>query len=115
MDRVYIGSFFLILFCHCTSPRVKKYQAVIDPGIGSAKKVEMSKLFGNPIACQSEAILERCEYRTSYVRNEPVPDVYKKTEGVPDLSPYDQFDVLYLYFDALGVLQSWEPVVLKPR
>lgn len=88
---------------------------MLDPKVGVAKKDEINKFLGNATWCTPEAGTEKCEYRTSRGSNHPVPDMYRKEEALgPDLSPYDRFDVLHLYYDAFGVLKDWEPVVLRP-
>jgi hypothetical protein len=100
-----------ILTLSCSQNRVKKYQNLLDPLVGKAKKDQINALIGNPVSCKNENRYEKCEYRTAHAQNTPVPDMFKKSEG-PDLSPYEYFDVLYLYFDPFHVLKEWEPVVI---
>ncbi len=103
----------LLTLLSCTEPRVKKYQDILEPRVGSGKKEEIDKLLGNPTWCKDEDGTQKCEYRSSRANNSPVPDVYKKEEGMgPDLSPYDRYDVLHLKYDGFGVLKDWEPVVV---
>ena len=88
---------------------------MLEPKVGNAKKEEINKLLGNPAWCSKEEGREKCEYRTSHASNAPVPDMYRKEEALgPDLSPYDHFDVLHIYFDSTGVMKDWEPIVLAP-
>lgn len=108
---IFIIFSFCFLIASCSQNRVKKYQNILDPLIGKGKKDEINALIGNPISCKSESRYEKCEYRTAHAQNTPVPDMFRKSEG-PDLSPYEYFDVLYLYFDAFQVLKEWEPVVI---
>lgn len=97
----------------CTQSRVKKYQGLLEPLVGKASKVEVQKLLGNPNYCKQESRYEKCEYRSAFSQNHPVPDMFRKSEtSGPDLSPYEYFDVLHLYFDAFHILREWEPVVL---
>lgn len=97
----------------CTEGRVKKYRDILEPRIGTGKKDEIDKLLGNPAWCKEEGGAQKCEYRSSRANNEPVPDVYRRNEGMgPDVSPYDRFDVLHLQYDGFGVLKEWEPVMI---
>lgn len=108
--------FILSLVCFmtsCTQSRVKKYEAILEPKIGKSTKFQINSLLGNPVSCVQETKYEKCEYRSAYTQNAPVPDMFRKSEGIgPDLSPYEYFDVLHLYFDAFHILQEWEPVVM---
>lgn len=102
----------IILFSACTQPRIKKYQSLLEPKIGNSKKDEINKILGSPAWCTTEAGTEKCEYRTAHANNEPVPDMYRKEDSLgPDLSPYDRFDVLHVFYDSTGVFKDWEPVV----
>ena len=103
----------VILMTSCVQTRVKKYEAILEPKIGKSTKLDITSLLGNPIYCRQESKYEKCEYRSAYSQNGPVPDMFRKSDGLgPDLSPYEYFDVLYLYFDGFHVLQEWEPVVM---
>jgi len=99
----------------CTSPRLKRYHDLIDPHVGKAKKEKMDSLLGVPSSCKRTPSLKLCEYRTASERNEPVPGVLEKPKGFggPDVSPYEYFDVLHLFYDDFGVLQEWNPVVIQ--
>ncbi len=104
---------FCLLILSCTQTRVKKYQGMLEPLLGKAKQSEVNALLGNPISCKQEGRFEKCEYRTTSAQNNPVPDMFRKSEGIgPDLSPFEYFDVLHLYFDAFHILKEWEPVVI---
>lgn len=99
----------------CTEKRVKKYQDVLEPRISKAKKTEIDKMFGTPEKCIQEGPHLKCEYRTAAMRNTPVSDMYRKEPGMgPDLTPYDHFDVIHVFFDGLGVMQDWKPIVVEP-
>ncbi len=101
------------LLISCSQTRVKKYQNVLEPLVGKAKKSEVNHLLGNPVSCKQEPPYEKCEYRTAYSQNNPVPDMFRKSEALSlDLSPYEYFDVLHLYFDSFHILKEWEPIVL---
>lgn len=114
MKNLFIFFSSIILLSGCTEFKIKKYQSILDSKLGSAKKAEINQILGSPVWCTTEAGSEKCEYRTSYANNQPVPDVYRKGDATsPDLSPYDRFDVLHLFYDATGVLKDWEPVVLE--
>lgn len=105
--------FFIVGILGCTEPRVKKYSNILEPRVGSGKKDEIDRLLGNPTWCKEKEGLQKCEYRSSRANNAPVPDVFRKEEGMgPDLSPYDRYDVLHLTYDGFGVLKDWEPVVI---
>lgn len=105
----------LLVVAGCASSRTKRYQDMLEPKVGSGKKDEINKMLGSPSWCRSESGSEKCEYRTSKGSHAPVPDMYRKEGALgPDLSPYDQFDVLHLYYDGVGVLKDWEPVVVRP-
>jgi len=105
---------FLVGIVGCTEPRVKKYSSILEPRVGTAKKEEIDKLLGSPTWCKEYEGLKKCEYRSSRAENAPVPDVFRKQEGMgPDLSPYDRYDVLHLTFDNFGILKEWEPVVMS--
>jgi len=107
-----VGTFFIL--GGCTEPRVKTYEGILEPRVGKSKKDEIDKILGNPTSCQDIDGIQKCEYRSSRANNQPVPDVYRKQEGMgPDLSPYDRYDVLHLKYDSFGILKEWEPVVLS--
>lgn len=106
---------FLLICAACTEPRLKRYSDIIEPLVGSAKRERVTEILGKPTSCKREFSQEKCEYRTSMGRNHPVPEVFKKPEGLgPDLSPYEYFDVLHLYYDDFGILREWDPVVIQP-
>lgn len=97
----------------CTETRVKRYSDMIEPHVGGASKSEMNKILGAPTYCHDEGKYEKCEYRTSRGRNESVPGIFWKEPAMgPDLTPYEHFDVLHLYYDGFSVLKEWEPIVL---
>lgn len=98
----------------CTHHRVNRFQSLLDPMVGKAKKAEVAKVLGAPVNCKPESVTERCEYRTAREHNDPVPIVHTKQPGFgPDVSPYDYFDTLYCTYDSLGTLKEWEPGVVK--
>ena len=109
-------SVFLFWLCSsCTESRVKKYSDILEPLVGTAKKERLNEVLGKPTFCKRELAYEQCEYRTSRGRNDPVPEVFRKSEGLgPDLSPYEYFDVLRLYYDDFGVLKEWDAVNIQP-
>ena len=47
-------------------------------------------------------------------RNAPTPMVFTKSSTMPDVSPYDYFDVIHLFYDDQRVLTEWQPIVIKP-
>lgn len=99
----------------CTQPTVKRYEITLERKVGTAKKPEIDKLLGNPVSCQRENSVQKCEYRTLQAGNYPVPAVYDKQPAIgPDVSPYDYFDVLHLFYDEEGILRDWQPVVVRP-
>lgn len=110
---------FLVIFLlsgACIHQKERRYQAILDPKVGKSTKAVLDKTLGEPVSCANEAAGQWCEYRTASASNDPVPDAYRKTATMgPDLSPYDQFDVLHLHYDSEGVLQAWEPIVVAPR
>lgn len=102
-------------FPACSMSRVKMYRDIVDPMVGSSKKDDVNRVLGSPESCSHEKGLEMCEYRTSAARNEVIPDMSSRNPAMgPDLSPYDRFDVLHLYFDDFGILKDWDPIVVKP-
>ena len=113
MRRSFIA--LLILLTGCAISPVKRYRTIIDPLVGKSKQDEVNQVLGKPVFCIQEQTLQRCEYRTTAARNEETPYMHHKEIGFgPDLSPYDSFDVLDLYYDAFGVLKEWNPVVVQP-
>lgn len=105
-----LGVSFLVI--SCTQSRVKKYEGMLAPLVGKASQNQINALLGNPSFCRQENRFEMCEYRTATAHNTPVPDMFRKSESLgPDLSPYEYFDVLHLYFDSFHVLKEWEPFV----
>jgi hypothetical protein len=108
--------FFLFLFfTSCAETRVKKYEDLLEPLLGKADKKEVDKLLGTPVSCTPVDTYQRCEYRTSRGRNEPVPFTGQKSAAMgPDLSPYEYFDVLALTYDGFNTLREWEPLTVKP-
>lgn len=106
--------FIFLLLSACTETRIKRYTDIVEPHLGSASKSEMNKILGAPTYCKDEGKYERCEYRTSRGRNESVPAIHRKEPAMgPDLTPYEHFDVLHLYYDGFAVLKEWEPIVVQ--
>lgn len=103
-----------LLIIGCTESRVKRYETMLQPLMGTAKKNDISKLLGAPAFCVQEEAYERCEYRTSRGSNDPVPGVARQEASMgPDLSPYDYYDVLQIHYDNFGLLNQWEPIFVK--
>lgn len=103
----------ILTLLSCTQTRVKKYEGILEPLVGKATKSQVNQLLGSPVSCKQESRYEKCEYRSAFSQNDPVPEVFRKVEGLgPDLSPYEYFDVLHLYFDNFRILKEWEPVVM---
>ena len=110
----YLGFLLLLFFTGCTESMVKRYADVIEPQLGSATKSDFRKLFGPPAFCKPDKDWELCEYRTAHTRNYPTPRMYAKNPTFgPDLSPYEFFDVIHLYYNEWGILQEWDPVVVS--
>lgn len=105
---------WLVALVACTQTRTRRYSEIIDPLIGSGKKEELDKLLGNPAFCLQENLFQKCEYRTASAHNEPTPIVFTKVNTMPDVSPYEYFDVIHLFFDDRRVLKEWQAVVVKP-
>jgi len=83
--------------------------------VGVWQQPEVNGRLGNPVYCRAQSELQRCEYRTAAGRNLPTQEVHQRIPTMgPDLSPYENFDVLYLYFDDTGRLKDWTPVVILP-
>lgn len=99
----------------CTQTPVRRYSDMIDPLVGSGKKEELDRLLGFPASCRQESVFQKCEYRTASGRNAPTPMVFTKQPGKPDLSPYESFDVIHLFYDDQRILKEWQAVVLTPR
>ena len=100
----------------CAHSRIRRYEKLLEPEIGLGTKADMRALFGAPVNCNKSKGLERCEYRTARERNDPVPAVMMKTQGLgPDVSAYEYFDVLHLFYDDFGVLREWAPIVIRTR
>lgn len=103
-----------LLFFGCAQKRIKRYQSMLDPKVNESKKEELDKLLGPPVSCSVEVGgLNKCEYRTAAGRNQPTPAAFRKSKTMKiDVSPFQQFDVLHLYYDSDRILKQWEPVVL---
>lgn len=115
MKKIYPLILFSILFwTSCAQKRVTKYQNLLDPMVGSSKKIDVNKKLGGPTFCKFEGDNEVCEYRTTKSHNENIPVHLQKANGFPDLSPYDYYDVLHITYDAFGNFKEWQPVVLAP-
>lgn len=106
---------FTIFLClACTQTRVERYADLIEPHIDGAKKPEMNRILGAPTYCREEGKFEKCEYRTARGRNESVPGIHHKQPAMgPDLTPYEHFDVIHLYYDSFSVLKEWQPIVVQ--
>lgn len=104
----------LVNLVQCTHQRVDRYRSAIEPRVNKSKKAELDELLGSPVKCEpSKDGLERCEYRTASERNAPIPEVFRRNSTMgPDVSPYEYFDVLHLYYDSFGTLKEWSPVVV---
>ncbi|MBI4403429.1 MAG: hypothetical protein HY537_04670 [Deltaproteobacteria bacterium] len=109
-----LALFCVVMLAGCTHTRVKFYHDLINPLVGSATKEKMNSLLGSPTWCKQETSFEQCEYRTSRGRSEPVPAIHRQHESMgPDLSPYDYFDVLHLFYDDTKTLREWSPIVIQ--
>lgn len=98
----------------CAQPRIRRYEVLIEPRVNKAKKDEMAQVFGAPVKCEKVELFERCEYRTNKGRNDPTPETHRPAlAGMPDLRPYEYFDVIHLYYDADERLKDWAPVSMK--
>ena len=105
----------LSVLVSCAQSRVRRFDELIEPKIGKATKSNMSQLLGTPVKCIRVAALERCEYRTASQRNDPVPGVHIPKKGMgPDVSPYEYFDVIHVFYDDFRVVRDWAPVVIHP-
>jgi hypothetical protein len=114
-SRIAVLLSLILMFTACTESRVRKYEDLLEPLLGKAEKEEVDKLLGAPASCQPVESYQRCEYRTSRGRNEPVPFTARKNAAMgPDLSPYEYFDVLALTYDGFNTLREWEPISVKP-
>ena len=99
----------------CTEPRIKRYQTMLDPMVGTAKKTDVDAQLGKAIKCERKEKGQECEYRTASGRNEQIPMAHQQRSAMgPDLSPYEYFDVLHLTYDDFGILKDWQPVIVKP-
>ncbi len=108
-----IGS--LLILSACTTTRGKFYEDTLEPMVGVSKFHDVNKQLGSPTTCVPDVGLTRCEYRTAVARNLPVPAFARRVPGMgPDLSPYEYFDVLYVYYDDTGLLKEWTPMVVLP-
>ncbi len=124
--------FFLVVSC-AQSP-IKRYNALLDSHVGASNKRTVATLLGAPKSCERKEATERCEiadgknvcekkeavetceFHTAKGQNGPRPSVYRPQPGFgPDLSPYENMDVLTLTFDNEGILRGWEPVFLQPH
>jgi hypothetical protein len=106
---------FASFFSACTQPTVKRYASLLDRKVNISKKSEMDQVLGEPVSCKQERAFQKCEYRTAQARNYPVPAIYEKQNAMgPDISPYEYFDVLHLFYDHEGILREWEPIVMRP-
>ena len=113
MRWIALSSLFFV-FAACTEPRIKRYENQLEPLVNKGKKLQIGKMLGQPVKCEPLEALERCEYRTARERNDPVPVVFKRESAMgPDVSPYEYFDVLHLFYDDSGVLKEWQPIVVK--
>lgn len=104
----------LLAVAACTQLRTRRYSEMIDPLIGTGKKEELDQLLGNPTFCLQQSQLQKCEYRTATGRNAPTPMVFAKTTTMPDVSPYEYFDVIHLFYDDRRILTDWQAIVIKP-
>lgn len=104
-----LGLGLLVCSVSCTTTRAKRFADVLDPMIGSGKKVELDSLLGRSVSCTAEGQESVCEYRTARMRNYPVPDAARRLDSsVPDLSPFEYFDVVLVRYDGFGVLKEWQ-------
>ncbi len=116
MKHFFESLLLLVLFAlgACTQLRSARYSEMIDPLVGSGKKEQLDKMLGVPTFCKQESPFQKCEYRTAAGHNDPTPDAFAKKSTMPDVSPYEYFDVIHLFYDDQRVLKEWQAVVLKP-
>jgi len=112
MNHFLVFSTLVVLMTSCAEHRVKRYQDMLDKHVGVTQKKELDRQLGEPTQCRPDGSMKLCEYRTAAGRNEQVPYVHQKKEGFPDLSPYEHYDVLHLFYDDFNVLRDWKAVVL---
>ena len=94
--------------------RLKEYQALLDPMIGTATTTDIVRQFGAPRDRQTVGSLEVWTYHQPF-----------GTRGAAYVSPYNQYgtyaaththevyDRLSLTFNATGVLDSWHAYVQR--
>ena len=103
----------VFLLSACAQSRVNKYNGLLESKVGRSDRNDVGRILGEPVKCSPEGDLEKCEYRTASAKNHPVPDVFKKQPAMgPDVSPYEHYDVLHLYYGKDGLLKEWKPVVI---
>ena len=104
-----------LLLQACASSPLRRLEESMDPMVGKKKRGEVERLVGQPVKCSSPQPMTRCEYRTLIGRNDPAP-VTSKVEpgfGGPDLSPYEFFDVIEIFYDATGMMSDWRPLSIR--
>ncbi len=105
-------SLCLLALTSCVQPRVRRYQSALDPLLGQGKRADVDRILGRPVSCEKAGEGEKCEYRTAFGRNDPIPAASQKTLLGPDLSPYEYYDVVRAEYDGLGIFRNWQ--YLKP-
>lgn len=82
--------------------------------VGVKKRGEVERLIGEPVKCATQGNLTRCEYRTLIGRNDPAPATSKKEPGFgPDLSPYEFFDVIEIFYNETGLMTDWRALSIR--
>jgi len=112
-NRILLSFLVLVSLVSCTHSRAKRYSELLDKLIGNEKKDRVASVLGAPARCNAAEGGELCEYRTAAGRNLASPGVQTPTPGFgPDVSPYDHFDVIHVYYNDVGLMREWEPIVL---
>lgn len=105
--------FLAVIATGCTQSRVRRYEELLDKHVGSEKKDRIATVLGAPAKCIPAEGGERCEYRTNAGRNRSSPGVHAPAPGFgPDTSPYEFFDVIHVFYNDVGLMREWQPVVL---
>jgi hypothetical protein len=97
----------------CTQTRLRRYGELLDPLVGGESKAKVATILGAPSRCESYDGGQRCEYRTAAGRNTASIGVLAPNPAMgPNLAPYEHFDVINVYFNNVGLMREWEPIVL---
>jgi len=94
--------------------RVKEYEALLNPMVGTATREDIARQFGAPYDRQSVGSIEIWTYRQSFgARGHAYVSPYNQYGTYGTAHSREVYDNLSFTFNSLGILESWRVYVQR--